>query len=237
LNKCALVSVNGGWNLLIGTQTTTGAYVKEEVPPECATVWDEAAKDACFEGAAWRTIAQSPGRWLARAPSKLAVTLDYFGAAPWYLNATNGEAFGPKAKVRLVVVETLVSRVLLAGALIAVGLLPGARPFARKAVAVAGLAATLAIPDGQGFFLNLLHGWMGYLALTLTIGLLGLRALVRAPLLAMTAATIAATMVVHAMFFGAGRYGLVVVPFVAATALFWPAPAPASAPAGEANAS
>jgi len=47
--------------------------------------------------------------------------------------------------------------------------------------------------------------------------MLGRRALARAPLVVpATAAVILATAATHAVFFGSGRYGLVVVPFVTA---------------------
>lgn len=63
------------------------------------------------------------------------------------------------------------------------------------------------------------HGWIAYVALVVVLALLGVRALARAPVLApATAAVIAATALVHAAFFGAGRYGLVVVPLVTALA-------------------
>ncbi len=71
MHRCALVSVNGGWNLLIGAQTRTGAWEPIDVPPECATVWDEAGKDACFERARARDIAASPGG-VARAGARQA---------------------------------------------------------------------------------------------------------------------------------------------------------------------
>ncbi|HEY5241704.1 MAG TPA: glycosyltransferase family 39 protein, partial [Polyangiaceae bacterium] len=60
MNRCALVSVNGGWNLLIGAHTRSGSWEAMDVPVECATVWDEAGKDACFERAARRDIAAGP---------------------------------------------------------------------------------------------------------------------------------------------------------------------------------
>ena len=107
MHRCALVSVNGGWNLLIGATTETGAWQPIAVPPACATVWDEAGKDACFERAAWRAIGRAPAAWAARVPAKLAATFDYFGAAPWYLHASNGLAFDARAKVRLAEVETI----------------------------------------------------------------------------------------------------------------------------------
>ena len=56
-------------------------------------------------------------------------------------------------------------------------------------------------------------------ALAVAGGVLGRRVLARAPVVVpATAAVVLATAVVHAAFFGAGRYGLVVAPFVAALA-------------------
>jgi hypothetical protein len=208
MHRCALVSVNGGWNLLIGAQTRTGAWEEMRVPPECETVWDEAAKDACFERAGRAAIVAAPGAWIARAPAKLAVTLDYFGAGPYYLHASNGAAFDDAWKLRLGVVETIACRLLLLGALYAAWRLPGPRRAARAVVALGGAA-----------FAVMVHGWVAYVALVAAVALLGGRGLARAPLLVpATAAAVAATVVVHAAFFGAGRYGLVVVPLVAALA-------------------
>ncbi|HEY3822658.1 MAG TPA: glycosyltransferase family 39 protein [Polyangiaceae bacterium] len=208
MNRCALVSVNGGWNLLIGAQTRSGAWEEMRVPPECRTVFDEAGKDACFERAARRDIAAAPLAWLEGAPGKLATTLDYFGAAPWYLHASNPHAFDEGAKVRLAVIETVACRLLLLGALLAVARMRGTRRLARVLVAGAGAVAAVT-----------LHGWLGYVALAVAALLLGRRALARAPMaLPASVAVIALTGLVHAAFFGAGRYGLVVVPFVAALA-------------------
>jgi 4-amino-4-deoxy-L-arabinose transferase-like glycosyltransferase len=222
MHRCALVSVNGGWNLLIGAQTENGAWEPMRVPEECATVWDEARKDGCFERAAWRTIRASPGAWFARAPAKLAATFDYFGAAPWYLHASDAADFGDDAKLRLGVVETVACRLLLLGALFAVGWMRGPREVARKVVASVGAAATVMPPWWLGHLPVLfapLHGWLGYVAVAACAALLGPRAVARSPLvLGWGAAAIAATALVHSVFFGAGRYGLVVAPIVAAIA-------------------
>lgn len=205
MHRCALVSVNGGWNLLIGAQTTTGSWDELHVPPECATVWDEAAKDACFEHAARQAIADAPASWLARAPAKLATTFDYFGAAPWYLHASDASAFGDGAKVALGTVETIASRLLLLAALVACGLAAGPYTGARRALGAAGVVVAC-----------MRHGWSAYLVLAAVVVLLGRRAWARGPLaVPFGAVVIALTAVVHAVFFGAGRYGLAVVPFVA----------------------
>ncbi len=205
MHRCALVSVNGGWNLLIGAQTTSGSWEPVRVPAACASVWDEAGKDDCFERAARRWILADPAEWLARAPAKLSATFDYFGAGPWYLHASNGQAFDERAKERLGAVETVVCRLLLLGALVGCGRLRGEKLLARKVVALVGAARAITH-----------HGWTGYAAIAVGVAMLGLRGAVRAPMVvAATAAVIAATGLVHAAFFGAGRYGLVVVPFVA----------------------
>jgi 4-amino-4-deoxy-L-arabinose transferase-like glycosyltransferase len=220
MQRCALVSVNGGWNLLIGAQTTTGAWAEVDVPPECRTVWDEAAKDTCFERAGRRAIAAAPGAWLAAMPRKLGVTFDYFGAAPLYLHQSNAAAFREVDKLALGAVETLVSRLLLLGALLATARLAGPRGRLRAAVAVVAAAFALS-----------LHAWPAYLALPVLVALLGRRRVAEVPLVVPWAAVVVAvTALAHAAFFGAGRYGLVTVPLVTALAFVRPSAAAARKP-------
>lgn len=213
MERCALVSVNGGWNLAIGTQTDTGGWHELAVPDACKTVFQEAAKDACFGREARKEIVRRPGAWLARAPAKLRMTFDYFGAAPWYLHTANVERFPYRAKVTLGAIETLASRLLLAAALVAVfrTKVEGASRTAarvRKVLAAIGLCACVLVP-----------GTIAYLALAAAVVALGWRAVERAPLVVpFTAAVIVATALTHAVFFGSGRYGIVVVPFVTALA-------------------
>ena len=218
MERCALVSVNGGWNLAIGTQTESGGWHELVVPDACKTVFQEAAKDECFGREAKKEILRRPGAWLARVPAKLRMTFDYFGAAPWYLHDANTERFPYRAKVVLGTVETLASRLLLAAALVASFRAKGAdeRPTLRKlrmALAGIGLVACVLVP-----------GTVGYLMLAGAIGALGWRTLERAPIVVpLTAWVIVATALTHAVFFGAGRYGIVVVPFVTALAFVrWP---------------
>lgn len=212
MKRCALVSVNGGWNLLIGAdEASTGAWSPIQVPASCREVYDEAEKDQCFGRAAQGYIAAHPLTWLGLAPRKLAATFDYAGAAGWYLNASNAEAFPYRAKVALGVVETLFERVVLLLALAAMARRPAEEPrrrrHARLAVAAVGAISALT-----------LHAWIGYAALVIAALLRG-RSLLRGPvLLPVTAATVAATMATHAAFFGAGRYSLVVFPLVSALA-------------------
>ena len=196
MNRCALVSVNAGWNLLIGTQTESGSWQAIDVPPECRTVWDEAEKDACFERAARRAIREHPIAWVKRAPAKVRTTLDYFGAGPWYLHASNAKEFGDSAKTISGAIETFVSRAILIAALL--HWVRRARGDPSRIACFAGLL--LALTD---------HGYIAYILLALVV----LRARTRAMPESFSALAILATALVHAVFFGAGRYGLTVIPF------------------------
>jgi hypothetical protein len=205
MKRCALVSVNAGWNLLIGEETDSGAWQEVHVPDECTTVWDEAGKDLCFERAAKRRIAAAPGSWVWKAPAKLRTTFDYFGAAPWYLHLSNPNAFSERAKVALGTVETVAARLLLVVAHVMLGFRRGERRRARMVLGALGVVAALST-----------WGWVSYLLLAVLA--LVTPSLERGVLLIFSAAVILATAATHAAFFGAGRYGLVVVPFVTALA-------------------
>jgi hypothetical protein len=223
MKRCALVSVNGGWNLLIGTQTESGGWNELDVPEPCRTVWDEAGKDACFERAARAKIAADPADWLRRAPAKLRTTLDYFGAGPWYLHESNAAAFGERAKLGWGAVETVVSRGVLLAALLARAVRRDTRGrLALVLRALAAVAAVFALTD---------RAWVGYVLLSILV----LASRPRAAATTFSAVLVLATAVVHAVFFGAGRYGLVVVPFVIILALVPPG-APDALPESRATA-
>jgi 4-amino-4-deoxy-L-arabinose transferase-like glycosyltransferase len=208
MGRCTLVSFNGGWNLLIGASPAAkGTWAPLEVPEACRLVFDEAAKDACFGAVARQQIAAEPLRWLALLPAKWATTFDFPGAAPWYLFDSNPAAFPDAAKSTLAAVELASARLALVACLLALALAPGPRRPARAAVALAGVACAFGA-----------HAYPAYLALAVAAALLG-RALLRERLLAALAAlVVAGTAIVHGVFFGAGRYGLVANQFVMALA-------------------
>ncbi|MDI1482190.1 hypothetical protein [Polyangium sp. y55x31] len=211
MNRCALVSVNGGWNLLIGADpASTGAWSPIKVPDACREVWDEAGKDACFGRAATLYITEHPGAWLSLVPKKLAATFDYCGAAGWYLHESNGAACGDRCKFGLGVAETLYERGVLALALVGLAL--------SRAASRARRIATWAVVGLGLVFLFQVHAWVAYAALVVA-ALIGGRSLLRGPVLPVAAVTVlGATLLTHAVFFGAGRYGLVTFPLIAGMA-------------------
>ncbi len=202
------LSFNGGWNLLIGaTPSANGSWAPLKVPQACREVFDEAKKDDCFGREAARWIVSHPGTWLSLAPSKLAVTFDYCGAAGWYLHAANPKAFPYSWKVALGAVETALERVVLGAALLGLGLARGPRRRGRLAFGIVAL-----LP------LFTQHAWFAYLAIVPMAALFGGALASSAFALPACAGVVAITALTHAVFFGAGRYGLPVMPLVTALA-------------------
>ncbi|MBM4357585.1 MAG: hypothetical protein FJ096_05680 [Deltaproteobacteria bacterium] len=200
MGRCAFVSVNGGWNLLIGTNAEAhGGWAAVEVPG------DEAGKDACFGLAARRRILSAPLGWVALMPEKLGATFDHCNAAGWYLHEANPTAFSYRAKVTLGVVETLFERVMLAGAIVA-----SYRP--RRAAGRSTLRRNLrkaAALTGVGLAFSP-YGALAHLLLAAGLGLQAIRTRLR-PLEVSAFAVLTSTMVIHAVFFGGGRYQLPVL--------------------------
>jgi 4-amino-4-deoxy-L-arabinose transferase-like glycosyltransferase len=211
MERCALVSVNGGWNLAIGTQTREGGWEPIDVPDACKTVFQEAAKDTCFASEAMATIRAHPGRWLARVPAKLRVTFDYVGAAPWYLHTANASAFPYRAKVALGAVETVAVRLLLGLAIVTAMRAWGGAHRTRLLLGGTGIIATCVLVTGA----------VAYVIAAIVVVALGARSLARMPVFVpLTAFAILTTAATHAVFFGSGRYALVVLPFVTALAFY-----------------
>lgn len=208
MNQCALVSFNGGWNLLIGAhERATGTFAPLDVPEACRTVWDEAEKDACFAREARVIVARDPWRFLRLVPAKLAATFDYSGAPGFYLHESNREAFDDHEKRLLGIVETAYERLAYLGALIAAALTGGGWKRAR-----CGIAAV------SGLLLFQTHAYLSVIGLALVLALLGRQLGDRPTLWGATLGALGTTMFAHAVFFGAGRYSMVVFPLVTALA-------------------
>lgn len=208
MGRCALVSLNGGWNLLIGTNPrANGTWAPVEVPEACLTVFDEAEKDACLGREGVRTILSSPGPWLAVAPKKLRATFDHIGAGPWYLHDSNAAVFSERARTIGGGLEEVFQRVLWALALVAAtSRLVVLRPRAERLELLALAALTGLVAPG---------------ALTvLLFAVLALVAALRrrsaedegAAGLALAGGLVLVTALTHVVFFGAGRYALVILP-------------------------
>lgn len=203
MDRCVFVSANGGWNLLIGSAPeANGAWIPIEgdtVPARCRNVFGEAEKDRCFGEAGVENIRRHPLSFLGLIPRKLSVTFDYFGAPGHYLHTSNFRAFDENRKVRLGILETVWERLVLLFAIVQAARAKGERRALRWAVAL--LAAVFSVQRA---------GWVGYLGFVATVGLSGKELLKRSSRVrALAGSLVLSTAVTHAVFFGAGRYGLV----------------------------
>jgi 4-amino-4-deoxy-L-arabinose transferase-like glycosyltransferase len=78
LDACALVSTNGGSNLLIGTFSDAhGGYRRPVAADGCEEVRGEVARDRCMSARARRRIVAQPGAWLVNSAWKLAITFGW----------------------------------------------------------------------------------------------------------------------------------------------------------------
>lgn len=75
LDAPALISTNGGSNLLIGATSTHGGYTSPRGRhPGCETAVGEVARDRCWREAAVAEIRRAPGAWALRGALRVART-------------------------------------------------------------------------------------------------------------------------------------------------------------------
>ncbi len=216
MNTVSLVSVNDGWNLLIGTDPEAhGTWAPVKVPDACRDVDDEAMKNDCFGRAARAEIRRAPLRWLALAPEKLGATFNYAGAGPWYLHEANPLIVGAGMKRVLAALEIVFERVAWILALVAV--LRASPRLRRRTRRITQALALL----GIAFVLTPMAAYVGVLALAASLGITTFAAR-RPPVPAMSLGFVhlASTAAIHVVFFGAGRYSVVVFPIVCGVAAF-----------------
>ena len=207
MDACAFISANGGWNLFIGSSPAgEGGFAPIErigVPEACKTVFGEAGKDRCFGNAGAQRIAADPGAWLALVPSKLGQTFNYGTASAHYLSSSNGAVVGETGKIAIGALELLGQRLFVLAALFGLARAEGPRRGVRSVLG-ALFAPFLFLPAAW-------VAWVGVIALAFLLG----RTQLARPRLCFAVATLLATALIHAVFFGAARYALVCLPALA----------------------
>lgn len=209
MDRCALVSCNGGFNLLIGTDPDArGGWAPVKVPSACREVFQEASKDACFAREALHDIRRRPWAWLSLVPAKVSQTFDYAGAGPWYLHLSNPVAFPKNAKWVAAAVETAFERIVLL-----LAILGGQRrvvpklPRVGRALGGVGMLFLLTPYASVALICLCALLWLAWryqrLPTSIEPAVLGI---------------VTCTALTHAVFFGAGRYSLVLFPLFCALA-------------------
>jgi 4-amino-4-deoxy-L-arabinose transferase-like glycosyltransferase len=215
LDGCALVSTNGGWNLAIGAITETGRFQTLRAADGCPIVTGQVQQDRCWGEVGRAKIAAAPGRWLSKAPLKLAQTFDHESFAIEYLHEADPDSWPEARRVAARELLTTFHRLLLAIGALAVVAWPRWNTQARAAffaqlalgALVLGVASYAALSDAHPFYLlSVLAPLVAALPIPgrPTQGAAGGYLL---SVLAVTALT-------HVVFFGEDRYHLVVTPLL-----------------------
>jgi 4-amino-4-deoxy-L-arabinose transferase-like glycosyltransferase len=210
LGRYAFVSMNGGWNLLIGAQSgATGGWQAVRVPPSCEGVFGEAETDRCFGAEAGRLIARAPLSWALLARRKLAMTFDCGAIGGYYLFLSNPGLFPWRATLAAAGIETLFERAALF-----VGVVWEAR------LAGSGRRLSTLVGMGSAAFLLTPAGWISVVALAtiLVVHTVLTASDTATPLRAAVAVILWTTIATHAVFFGEPRFALVTYPWVVALA-------------------
>jgi 4-amino-4-deoxy-L-arabinose transferase-like glycosyltransferase len=220
MDRCTLVSTNGGWNLAIGSfPRATGRFETLRSSDGCSVVTGQVQQDECWRDLALTTIQNDFGRWLSLVPKKLGFTFDHESFPVEYLHEADPDRWSEDRRRRGRAWLTGAHRVWLTIA--ALGVLPafGAdaprgrnssaspRDFTGALLAGALLAAIAVIAwgsDNSPFYVLAVAmtvvGW-------LTSGSAG-------PVTRWALFCLSATLVTHAVFFGEDRYHIIVVPML-----------------------
>lgn len=205
LDSCALVSTNGGWNAAIGASARATGRFEELVGRDgCGAIAGPAAMDRCWSERARAWIEADPGRWAGLVPRKLGYTFDRQTFAVGYLAQADPRGWSEGRARNAMIGVSVVQAILLALAALgaADAVMRGRLRWAARAAC--GALTVVAIVAGAAWPLALIVAGAGAAAL----GRPGAR------VLGWVGWTVAAVVVVHAMFFGEDRYQVVVAPLV-----------------------
>ena len=223
MDRCALISTNGGWNLAIGSfPRATGRFETLRSSDGCREVTGQVQQDQCWFSYGLSQIAEHPAHWLGLIPAKLGFTFDHESFAVEYLHEARPSAWPDSVREAARGVTTLVERVFVcAAALGVVAFRPrGAGGTTQGALSAAWVALVFFACVGAPAFwpLVLFASIVPWLPLP---GAAYFPAALRLPVV-----LLATTAITHAVFFGEDRYHMVVVPvfcMLAASALRRPA--------------
>jgi len=240
MDRCTLLSTNGGWNLAIGSfSRATGRFETLRASDGCAVVTGQVQQDECWRDLAIATIKSDFGRWVGLVPKKLGFTFDHESFPVEYLHEADPDRWSEDRRRlgrawltgthRLWLTAAALGVAPLFGVLAGLGSSGQERRPARIAQPLLGTLALAAIAiyawssDASPFYLLAI-------AMTLVGWLNGAAA---GPVTRWALFCLTATIVTHAVFFGEDRYHVVIVPLLcllAARAFARPAEGTFSAP-------
>jgi hypothetical protein len=218
MDGCAFVSTNMGWNLAIGALTDTGRFRALHASDGCPVVTGQVQQDRCWGEVARGIIAKDVGHWLGLIPSKLAQTFDHESFAIEYLHEANPAAWPEGRRNAARGLLTLFHRLLLASAsLSVVGVVVVGGNTAWRVWRKMRRAQTLTLAMFFGIALYaLFEDTHPFFPLAVIAPFVALLPLPGAPRQGSAGryllGLVAATALVHAVFFGDDRYHIVITP-------------------------
>lgn len=153
LDGPALVSTNGGANLLIGT-SNEGSFARIPEEIDCSASLPEVARDRCRAHAAMDRIAAAPLDWVARGVLKLVHTFGHESAPAqaWGVATERTGAAGEGAALWALAIDRAWWIVFFAGALAGAVILRRTRP--RSSIEIAIFAPVLGLAALHFVFLG-----------------------------------------------------------------------------------
>jgi len=220
MDRCTLVSTNGGWNLAIGSfPRATGRFETLRSSDGCAIVTGQVQQDECWRDLALATIQSDFGRWLGLVPNKLGFTFDHESFPVEYLHEADPERWSEDRRRS--------GRAWLTGAhrlwltLAALGVLPafGADAPRRRERADSSRDLTVALVCGAIMMAIAVMAWGSesspFYLLAVAMMVVGwLTSASAGPVTRWALFCLSATVVTRAVFFGEDRYHIVVVPML-----------------------
>jgi hypothetical protein len=212
MDRCTLVSTNGGWNLAIGSfSRATGRFETLRSSDGCAVVTGQVQQDACWRDVAIKTIRDDPARWLGLVPKKLGFTFDHESFPVEYLHEADPDRW-PEGRRRA-------GRALLTAAhcLLLTLAVFAATPFTRSREG-RGARAIIAAIVGALMLIVWTREPSPFYLLAVAVAVLGWFRLPgappRGPVMRWALLSLLGTMMTHAVFFGEDRYHIVITPML-----------------------
>jgi hypothetical protein len=207
MDRCALVSTNGGWNLAIGSfSRATGRFETLRSTDGCAVVTGQVEQDVCWRDLAISTIRADPGRWLGLVPKKLGFTFDHESFPVEYLHEADPDRWPDDRRRNGRALLSAAHRVLVTAAALSIVPAPGQqtpktllRAIVLGAVVI-GLSALVWLRDDSPFYLLAAASAVFWTS--------------SGPVLRWARLSLLGTLVTHAVFFGEDRYHFVVTPML-----------------------
>jgi hypothetical protein len=236
MDRCTLLSTNGGWNLAIGSfARATGRFETLRASDGCAVVTGQVQQDECWRDLAFATIKSDFGRWLDLIPKKLAFTFDHESFPIEYLHEADPDRWSEDHRRQGRAWLTGAHRVWLTlaaigaapvlGTLRALGVGAARRSSTnaprRPGAAFSEVARRSALPLLSTALLAIfaVFAWTSdsspfYLLAVGTAFVGWLTSASAGPATRWALFCLSATIVTHAVFFGEDRYHIVIVPML-----------------------